>query len=188
MLKLGAYYASGEYPHFNNSQTERNFTSIYGIVDHKFLNADQNSFGLSAFTRISSTAKEALSTVHYYVDAGLVFDSLLTNSNALGIGYSKTCFGDYYERDSIENGSRVSEIETIIEITYQLNISEKMRIQPKIQWIIYPHYSQENAWVIGLEEVSIYNILKIFYLKAIFQVTYLVKLCSVFTNSILTNY
>ncbi|WOO41952.1 carbohydrate porin [Rubellicoccus peritrichatus] len=150
VLKAGGYYATGEYQNFATSQTERGFGAFYGIINHEFLDTNEDAFGLSVFGRASLAPEEELATVYAYVDAGIKFDSLFLKDDAFGVAVSNTWFGNDYVSDSRQNGTSVSDAETIVEVTYQILITEWAAIQPDFQWIIDPHFSQRNAVVAGI--------------------------------------
>lgn len=150
VIKVGGYYATGDFGNFATGQTERGFGSFYGIVDHEFLNEYEDSFGLSVFGRVGLAPEEELATVHAYVDGGIKFESILLTDDAFGVGISNTWFGDDYIASSRSIGTPVSDTETVVEVTYQVLLAEWMAIQPDFQWVIDPHFSQSNAIVVGI--------------------------------------
>lgn len=149
VFKLGGFYATGDFGNFVTGATEAGLGAFYGVIDHQLLDPDEDPVGLSLFCRGSFTPDTQLATVSAYVDGGFSLQSLLFSQDALGLGCSHTWFADDYQAASARGGATVTATETIIEATYSAAVTDWLAIQPDLQYIINPHYSDRDALVIG---------------------------------------
>jgi|AntRauTorckE6833_2_1112554.scaffolds.fasta_scaffold21931_1 porin len=144
--KVGGYYHTGDFTNFSTNATEEGLGAIYAIIDHRFLEAADGGPGLSGFLRGSTVPQNERATVSHYFDGGLALDNLFREGDALGLGVSYTVFGDDY----LAATPGVTSSETVLEMTYQVAITDYWMIQPDIQWILDSHEAQNDAFVVGV--------------------------------------
>lgn len=149
VFKLGGYYATSEFTNFNTGVTERGLGAIYGVIDHQILKSHGGHPGLSVFLRGGASPDGDVATVTAYVDGGFALQSICFEDDALGIACSQTWFGDDYLNATRTGGTAVTSSETIIEATYSVALAQWCSLQPDLQYIINPHYSRDNALVLG---------------------------------------
>jgi len=156
VIKLGGYYASSEFTNFTDGNTERGLGAFYAVLDQRVLSSETSSFGMSFFLRGGVTPDDEVATVEAYLDGGVVFDNVLMDNDALGFAFSQTWFGDDYQNDARAGGDDVSSSEIVLEATYQFKVTEWFAVQPDLQYIIDPHFSMDNALVVGARAVIIF--------------------------------
>ena len=155
-LKAGFYYHSAEF----NSYADTNITikgnyGIYLIGDKLLLPKSGNDGqGLACFLQLGC-APAKINFNNLYIGAGLSYQGLFMNKfdDALGIAvaYAKVC--DRY-LNRYDNNWKPDE--TAIEVTYLMQFSENIAVQPDIQYIINPgaQSSLDNA-LTGLIRLNI---------------------------------
>jgi len=144
VIKLGAFYHTGEFERFSDGESERGIYGIYAMADHQLLSNDSGST-LNAFIRGGISPQDEIVTVTSYLEAGFVTRNTFLPDDALGLGASWTNFSEDFR--SLEGGTSS---ETVLEITYQVALSDHITLQPDIQYIINPQTSRANAFVTGL--------------------------------------
>ncbi|MGE9290794.1 MAG: carbohydrate porin, partial [Puniceicoccales bacterium] len=150
ILKVGGFYASSEFEDFSAGGTERGLSGFYALIDHRLLDASEDVVGMSVFLRGSFTPDESLATVGSAIEAGLQLSELFMGGDAMGFGFAYTDFSDDYLSAARGAGEKVTSSETVLELTYQALLTNWFAIQPDLQYIIDPHFSGENALVLGV--------------------------------------
>ncbi|WP_309398374.1 carbohydrate porin [Cerasicoccus maritimus] len=149
VFKLGGYYATTQFADFNTGATESGLGAVYAIIDHQIMDPSVDAFGLSVFCRGGVTPDDNLATVGAYVDGGISLHSICFDDDALGLACSHTIFGDDYLNATRASGTSVTSTETVIEATYAVAVAGWLSIQPDLQYVINPHYSDRDALVVG---------------------------------------
>ncbi|WP_309386789.1 carbohydrate porin [Cerasicoccus frondis] len=149
VFKLGGYYATSDFTDFNTGVTESGLGAMYALIDHQIMDPSVNAFGLSIFCRGGVTPDENLATVGAYFDAGFALQSICFEDDAFGLACSHTWFGDDYLSATRAGGTPVTSTETVIEATYAVAVAGWLSIQPDLQYVINPHYSDRDALVVG---------------------------------------
>ncbi|MGE9293563.1 MAG: carbohydrate porin [Puniceicoccales bacterium] len=150
VIKIGGYYATGEFTDYATDVNERGLGSVYGVIDQQVLAAEGDGPGLSVFVRGGLAPDNDLVTVSAYVDGGVVLSDLLLDGDAFGVAVSQTFFGDEYLNATRAGGTPVTSSETVIEATYQFKLTEWLAVQPDLQYVFDPHYSDNDALIIGV--------------------------------------
>jgi len=150
VFKVGGYFSTGDFTDFGNGATREGLGAIYALVDHRLLEAENAPIGLTTFIRGGVTPDESLATVAASITGGLTADQLLFDEDVLGFGVSHTIFGDEYLFATRLGGAPVTSTETVLEWTYQVPVSNWLAIQPGLQYIIDPHFSGDDATVLGV--------------------------------------
>ncbi|MGE9295390.1 MAG: carbohydrate porin [Puniceicoccales bacterium] len=150
VIKLGGYYATGDFGNFANGNTESGLGAVYALIDHCFFDAEHSPVGLTAFIRGGITPDESLATVAASITGGVNTNSLFFGDDVLGLGVTHTIFGNEYLVATRAGGTAVTSTETVLECTYQAPVTQWLAIQPDLQYIFDPHYSDRNALVLGV--------------------------------------
>ncbi len=112
--------------------------------------------GLSAFTRIGFSPQQG-SSVGFYNDAGLVYTGLIPTRDAdrLGVAFGYSQMGNQYAATGSSQGLPGVGYEAVAELSYSMQVSPAVSIQPDVQYILHPGGTQEygNALVIGVRAV-----------------------------------
>ncbi|GHB90498.1 carbohydrate porin [Cerasicoccus arenae] len=150
IFKLGGFYATGDFTNFSTGGTEDGLGAVYGIIDHQLLDPKGDPLGLSLFCRGSFSPDESLATVTAFVDGGFSLQSIFIASDAFGVAASHAWFGNDYRNASLLGGTPVTASETVVEVTYTADLTSWLSMQPDLQYIINPHYSESDALIIGI--------------------------------------
>lgn len=152
LLKLGGYYASGEFDDFNSGNTVDGNYAFYFVIEQALSMTDETAPQCTAFLRAGWNPQEARNTVHFYTDFGFNWQGPLSarSDDVFGVAVSIMNFGDDYIASENSQGNRVTGQEIVLETTYAALINEHWSIQPDIQYIWNPHVSRDNAFVLGL--------------------------------------
>lgn len=145
VLKLGAYYHTGELENFSNGSTEDGLFSVYAVLDHRLVDASESACGASLFVRGGYVPEDELAAVQGYVDVGFALDGIFREEDALGFAVSHTEFGDDFV--AAEGGTSS---ETVLELTYQTVLTQWCVIQPDIQYIVDPQSNGNDSFVFGI--------------------------------------
>lgn len=145
VLKLGAYYHTGDVENFSNGGTGDGLFSVYAVLDHRLVDASESACGVSLFARGGYVPEDELAVVEGYVEAGCVLDEVFRPEDALGFAVSHTEFADDFI--AVAGGSS---LETVLELTYQARLTPWCVIQPDLQYIIDPQSNGRDSFVFGI--------------------------------------
>ena len=126
---------------------------MYGLAEqtvfHEKQDLEQN---LIVFARFGY-ADPRVNRFSQFYGAGLVYTGLIPGRNfdAIGLGVAATLNGSHFERAQQQSGQPVDHSEIDVELTYAINLSPEIVIQPDIQYIFNPdtNPSVKNALVLG---------------------------------------
>jgi porin len=149
---LGAWAYSADFelvePTADEDRADGN-KGIYGFADLPVASWD-NGTHLDVFLRYG-VADDRFNTLREYMGAGAVLTGLAPSrpDDQLGLAIASGHIGSPWRR---AGGDFVEGHETAIELTYSAQLTDWLRVQPDIQYIINPgaDRSLENALVIGI--------------------------------------
>lgn len=108
--------------------------------------------GLSAFARVGFADAE-LNEVGYYTGVGAVYTGLIRNrpEDRLGLGVAAAFAGHDFERASEAQGASVESAEVAIELSYRMQLTPWLSLQPDLQYVIHPGFDPDvdDALVLG---------------------------------------
>jgi porin len=124
----GAYVVF-EAPAFEHDSSNMNFFVRAGVAN-SHINPVDRYLGMGAVYSITSEARE----------------------HQIGIAVAVAEFGDAYRRLEASAGHMTDARESIVELTYRVNVSDWLSLQPDVQYIRHPGVDSEasSAWVVGL--------------------------------------
>ena len=141
--KMGTYYHS----HLKELNENNELTTVFNINFGFYFLADQviipkeNDLGeLNAFTQIS-VSPGSINNHYLYTGCGLVYKGLFSTTDNLGIAFAGTFFNDGTPDESV------------VELNYKRFITERIFVQPDIQYVMHPAGEQiqtDNALVATL--------------------------------------
>ncbi len=127
-------YVMLEAPAFANESASMNMFVRAGVANGR-INPVDRYFGMGAVYTIASQSRE----------------------HQIGLAAAVAEFGEPYRRFEASAGNMTNARESILELTYRVNVSDWLSIQPDVQYIKHPNVDAqlESAWVVGLRfEVS----------------------------------
>jgi porin len=126
---------------------------VYALAEGTLLNAGEHS--LNGFIRLGF-ADAHVHQIARYQGAGLVWSGPFFASSEreeqLGLAIATITNGNTFRRTQAALGSTFERHETAIELTYRMQATQWLALQPDVQYIIHPGTDPtlDNAWVIGL--------------------------------------
>lgn len=130
---------------------------IYGVADQTVWRSEPDASGcsrsLNLFLRAGGAPSRS-SMVGFDIDGGLNFTGLIPGrkSDVAGLGLSRSLISSDYSNFSQATGGPAFTYESVVEATYQLNLSPWWQLQPDIQYIFSAgaHANSPDALVLGL--------------------------------------
>ena len=116
--------------------------SLYGIIDHPVF-AVKDGPSLSAFVRAMSAPSDR-NLVDFYIDAGLAYKGPFGRADdTVGIGYGYARIGNAarlldIDTAAVAPGYPTRSRETVLEISYQYQMTPSWQLQPDFQYIVAP--------------------------------------------------
>lgn len=155
ILKLGAFYASGDFDHYTDNTIASGNYGIYVVWDQEVASFD-NGATANLFSRIGISPQEDRNTVSKYGEIGINFNGLLPGrpQDVLGFAYSYTSFSNDYRNSLALEGANVTSNEQVFEATFLTNMAENWSFQPNLQYILNPHSGAENVLLGGVRVVA----------------------------------
>jgi len=153
IIKAGQWINTGVFTDLIDTDSEdtplnrRNNYGYYLVMDHQ-LWSDGVQKDIAGFVQ-AGWAPDHLNEVDYYTGAGLVFSGFVPgrNSDSFGIAAGRASISD-----ALRSVSARDHAETSLELTYQARISERLSLQPDLQYIINPgaEPGRKNALIAGM--------------------------------------
>jgi porin len=118
-----------------------------------FREAQDTAQGLNVFARYG-IANADINPIGSFYSFGVTYTGLLPgrNEDRVGIAVAKAVIGSKYKQVQSSAGQPVDNSETIVEVTYRINLIPWLVLQPDAQWIINPGVNPnlKDAFEIGL--------------------------------------
>ena len=159
-LGLGGWWYSAEFDRLrgvdgNGDPLRKDGNNgYYGFAELPQLKFGSGDTSLSVFLRYG-IANDDINVLQSYFGGGLVATGLLRSrpQDQLGLAFASASVGGPYRRAQADAGDRSDRAETSIELTYSAQLTEWLRVQPDIQYIINPgaNPALDNALVFGLQ-------------------------------------
>jgi len=138
--KRGSTYKIGAWNHSSDSHY-----GMYAIGDQKLWTPENNSNqGLACFSQVGISPKKDCD-IDYYSSFGMHYTGLFSNDDQLGLAFAHASI--QHSEDVTTTNEYPSE--NVIELTYQLQLSKHISIQPDIQYVLSPggNNTMDNALV-----------------------------------------
>jgi porin len=159
--KLGGWYHTGEFPDLRRDSTGRSLADpisngipaahrsnfgLYMVLDKMLWQPPEAAGrGLAGFLRVGGAAGDR-NLISLEVDAGMTYKGLLPGRelDLIGLGASygriggaaRRLAGDAARVTGVEQPVR--DYETVLEVTYQLNVTPWLVLQPDLQLVLHP--------------------------------------------------
>lgn len=160
-LALGIWQYTAKFDHLlagsdaGASEPRRTNRGVYALGEVALIAGLEGAHGadappLSAFVRVGG-ANGDLNRFDRYLGAGLVLRGLI-GEDELGIAVAQARNSDTYRRAAALEGAAADRVETNLELTWRIQINERIVLQPDIQYIINPGTDPQldDAVVVGL--------------------------------------
>ena len=123
----------------------------YLILASPHLLADSDERGLDLYVRLGQ-AESRLNPIGAYWGAGAVYTGLFTADDQLGFSTAIAELGAPFRRDQQSAGVATTQREAQFELTYRLNLTDWLAVQPDIQYIRHPGMDPQRvaSWLFGL--------------------------------------
>ncbi|MBS3807463.1 MAG: carbohydrate porin [Bacteroidales bacterium] len=146
--KVGAFHHSGSFPSLTQPDIKQKGASgMYLLADQRLYNPDaEGNKGLGAFLQLGYSPDNS-SINDFYGALGLNYRGIWSRDGKDELGLALA-------HASIRNGllqiagQAYRSCETVAELTYQYSLTDHLKVQPDIQYIIHPGMvmDRDNAW------------------------------------------
>jgi porin len=152
VVKVGGYWHTGDFERFSDGRIEEGNGGLHMVIDHPVASSAEGETTTGVFLRLGVSPDEALSTVTFVADAGINWIGLLPNreEDVCGIGIAYAKFGEDYLESTRFGGNIVTDKEWVIEGSYACVLSERVSLQPYLQFVFDPHLSSRDATLAGI--------------------------------------
>tara|TARA_Y100000588_G_scaffold395147_1_gene520486 strand:- start:508 stop:1758 length:1251 start_codon:yes stop_codon:yes gene_type:complete len=150
--KFGGFYHTGDFENLGTGLTVEGNSSIYFSADQTLFTESDPDQRLGSFFRIGYSPSEDHNTVRFYNDFGLTYNGMFPgrDSDIFGIAFSITRFGDTFLIPKAAARDSSTKTERILEITYQIPITQNIILKPDLQVIFDPLEGENDAFIFGL--------------------------------------
>lgn len=152
---FGVVGDTSDYTDFESGGDANGAYLLSAVIDQALLLDTAGEPRLSAFVRAAFAPQDDRVPARYNVDLGFVWFGPLPGreQDILGVAWSYLDFADDYVRSERAAGNRVSRHETVLELTYRAQVTGWLTLQPDLQILFDPHFSRNDAVVLGLNAV-----------------------------------
>jgi len=152
---LGVIGTTAEVADYEKGGTVEGGVGLFASIDQTLLEHRPDRPGLGAFARSYGAPHEDRSQIHWYLDFGLKLTRPLPGRprDVLSLGFAYLNFSDDYVASLRAGGENVSRQESVLELTYRVQMTPWLRIQPDLQFVFDPQRSRRDAIVFGLRAV-----------------------------------
>lgn len=152
----GWLFTRGAETYGPGGSTEKSW-GIYGLAQ-QMVHGEPNDRGrLSVFARLGLTNDE-VERIGGYAGAGAVYTGAIAGrpEDAAGLGIAHARNGSHFLRSRRTSVGRLERAETVVELTYRIQMSDRLELQPDLQWIVDPGMDRDadNALVVGLRGIA----------------------------------
>jgi porin len=122
------------------------------MLDQWLLDQSDSSPGLSVFLRSYGAPRSERAIASWYVDFGFKLTRPIPgrDHDVLSAGFAILDFGNQYLASELAKGNVLSPRESVLELTYLLQVTGWMTLQPNLQFFFDPHYSRRDAVAFGV--------------------------------------
>ena len=144
--KLGAYYDTGSFDDVADDEIKEDGNYAFYALGEQMVYRERSASdqGLTSWAALTLAPDEKINTFPLFVSGGLVYKGLFNTRDS-----DKTAFGVAYGR--LSDDLQGKDYEMLFELTYMIQATKWLQIQPDFQYIVHPGGSSEipNALVMG---------------------------------------
>ncbi len=145
---IGFWYYTDNYDHFVTGIKNYGFYTLFEqSIYHEEDDPAQN---LAFFSRLG-VAYDVVNDFDYYIGGGLVYTGLIPgrDEDKLGLAFATSHSSFPFREQKILDGVHNEPFETDIELTYRLQITPAIALQPDVQFFFSPAYLDKSERVIA---------------------------------------
>lgn len=152
---VGVAGTTTELEDFSSGGTTNGGYGLFASIDQLLIEQTSARPGLGIFVRSYGAPQAERSLVLWNVDFGLKVTRPLRgrDQDVLSLGFAHLRFADDYVASLRAEGENVSRHESVLELTYRLQVTGWLTLQPDVQFFFDPHLSRRDATVIGMRAV-----------------------------------
>jgi len=149
---LGVFATTGDVTLFSNGAQDWGLAYPYLMINQALVTDHDGNTVLGGFFRLATTFQPDRSVIDLDIDTGLAWYGPIPSRphDVFGAGFVYTSYQNDYLNWQRRAGNNVGQQQTIIEVTYQIAVTEWIYVQPDFQVVLDPHFSRHDAWVLGL--------------------------------------
>lgn len=166
---MGGYYVTGHHNRFlqpppiagvpQPAATTHGLWGIYWMVDQMVysngVNSQGEKTGITPWFVVSLAPDERVNKMPFSFYGGVRFDAIIPSrkDDFLGIGYVYGKFSDDFNQSQVARGVPGQNFESVIELTYKIQVNQWLTFQPDAQYIINPGAAGQfgDALVLGFQ-------------------------------------
>ena len=147
---IGAWYSTRKGQDFINPNKKSTNFGFYSFLESRILDLGNDRM-LSAFMR-SGLANPDINQIDLYFSGGFVLSNLFAENDQLGIAFASSKNSRKFIKSQSILNENPEDIETNIELSYLLTLSDHFSLQPDIQYFINPAHNStlSNSICIGI--------------------------------------
>ena len=147
-FKFGGFYDTRKFKKLeNDTDKEKGNYGFYWLAEHMvYRETEKDNQGLTPWATFTVFPEESINTFPFFLSGGLVYKGLIPQRN-----FDKTAFGFAY--GTLSEDLKDRDYEFMMELTYIIQATPWLKVQPDIQWIVHPGGRNEipNAVVLGMQ-------------------------------------
>ncbi len=163
---MGAYYVTGHFQQFlpapappgTSAEVEGKW-GLYWMFDQMVysngVNSNGDKTGITPWFVVSIAPDERVNQMPYSFYGGVRWDAILPSrkDDFLALGYVYGMFSDDFAQSQRNRGIPGQNFESVIELTYMIQVNEWFTFQPDLQYIINPGgaHQYSDAFVLGFQ-------------------------------------
>ena len=150
---LGVIATSKTVTNFATGSTAQGTTGLYMMMDQALVLGSDGQPKIGGFLRIGYDPLESRALLRYYGNAGFSVAAPFAGrpEDSFSAGISHAAFAPDYIAAQRAAGESVTNHESVVELNYAAVLNGWLTLQPDFQLVINPHYSDQTAWVLGLQ-------------------------------------
>lgn len=155
LYAVGGAATSAKVEDFSDGSTARGSYGLYALIDQLLVAQTPSRPGLGFFLRGFVVPPKHRTLARWYVDFGLHLTRPLPGrgQDVLALGFAHVHFASDYVSALRAEGLGVSRRQSVLELTYRLQATPWLVVQPDLQFFFDPHFSRRDATAIGLRAV-----------------------------------
>jgi len=125
---------------------------LWLMLDQWLLEQSDASPGLAVFFRSYGSPQSEKAISSWYIDFGFKLTRPIPgrDDDVFSAGFTLLDFGDQYLASELAKGNDLSPRESVLELSYLLQLTGWMKLEPNLQFFFDPHFSRRNAVAFGL--------------------------------------
>ena len=153
--KVGAFYHTDRFTRWRDGAAVPGIWAAYAIASQKFCNENaSDAQGLYGFARWS-LAPQDRARLDWAGDAGFNYLGAIPgrDQDILGVAFSVKNYSRDFSAAEERSGQSALEVESVFELTYQVNLAPCISVQPDFQYVLQPTgqgRTVPDALIVGL--------------------------------------